>query len=115
MVKLYTDEYAANWDAFLADLDLPPLNNSQQSMQTLYVLSSPQSPMRDMLTAIVKQLTLTAGAAGPGDRRRRGAGGSGRGGGGGQQRDSRGCRDCWARRAHRRNRPAKRSRTVMTR
>jgi type VI secretion system protein ImpL len=59
VVKLYTDDYAANWDAFLADLDLPPLTNSQQSVQTLYVLSSPQSPMRDMLTAIVKQLTLT--------------------------------------------------------
>ncbi len=59
VVKLYTDQYAANWDAFLADLDLPPLTNSQQSVQTLYVLSSPQSPMRDMLTAIVKQLKLT--------------------------------------------------------
>ena len=33
VVKLYTDEYAANWDGFLADLDLPPLTNSQQSMQ----------------------------------------------------------------------------------
>ena len=58
VVKLYSDEYAANWDTFLADLDLPPLNNSDQSIQTLYVLSSPQSPMRDMLTAIVKQLKL---------------------------------------------------------
>ncbi|MGA3001262.1 MAG: type VI secretion system membrane subunit TssM [Acetobacteraceae bacterium] len=59
VVKLYSDEYAANWDAFLADIDLPPLTNSQQSVQTLYILSSPQSPMRDMLTAIVKQLMLT--------------------------------------------------------
>ncbi len=59
VVKLYTDEYAANWDAFMADLDLPPLNNSRESVQTLYLLSSPQSPMRDMLTAIVKQLKLT--------------------------------------------------------
>jgi type VI secretion system protein ImpL len=59
VVKLYSDEYAANWDAFLADIDLPPLTNSQQSVQTLYILSSPHSPMRDMLTAIVKQLMLT--------------------------------------------------------
>jgi type VI secretion system protein ImpL len=58
VVKLYTNEYAANWDGFLADLDLPPLTNSQQSVQTLYVLSSPQSPMRDMLNGIVKQLKL---------------------------------------------------------
>jgi len=59
VVKLYTDEYAANWDGFLADLDLPPLTDSRQSIQTLYVLSSPQSPMRDMLTGVTKQLTLT--------------------------------------------------------
>jgi type VI secretion system protein ImpL len=59
VVNLYTDEYAANWDGFLSTLDLPPLTDSQQSVQTLYVLSSPQSPMREMLTAIVKQLKLT--------------------------------------------------------
>jgi type VI secretion system protein ImpL len=59
VVKLYTDDYATNWDGFMADLDLPPLTDSRQSTQTLYVLSSPQSPMRDMLTGIVKQLTLT--------------------------------------------------------
>jgi type VI secretion system protein ImpL len=35
------------------------LNDSRQSVQTLYVLSSPQSPMRDMLTGVVKQLMLT--------------------------------------------------------
>ncbi len=59
VVKLYTDEYAAIWDTFLAELDLPPLNDSRQSVQTLYILSSPQSPMRDMLTGVVKQLMLT--------------------------------------------------------
>ena len=87
VVKLYTDEYATNWDGFLADLDLPPLTNSQQSVQTLYVLSSPQSPMRDMLTAIVKQLEIDPGTAGRGDRGRRGSGGGERGGRGSQQRD----------------------------
>jgi type VI secretion system protein ImpL len=59
VVKLYTEDYAAQWDAFMADLDLPPLTDSRQSIQTLYVLSSPQSPMKDMLTAISKQLTLS--------------------------------------------------------
>ncbi len=59
VVKIYTDEYALTWDGFLAELDLPPLTNSAQSIKTLYVLSSPQSPMRDMLTAITKQLMLT--------------------------------------------------------
>jgi type VI secretion system protein ImpL len=59
VVKLYTDEYATNWDGFLADLDLAPLTNSQQSASVLYILSSPESPMRDMLTAIARQLTLS--------------------------------------------------------
>ena len=59
VVKLYTDEYAQNWDKFLAELDLPPLTDTKQSVQTLYVVSSPQSPMRDMLAAVAKQLTLT--------------------------------------------------------
>ena len=59
VVKLYSEEYAANWDAFMADLDLPPLTDSRQSIQMLYVLSSPQSPMRDMLTALQKQFLLT--------------------------------------------------------
>src|SRR3984957_613632 len=37
VVKLYSNEYMANWDGFLADLDLPPLTDSRQSVQTLYV------------------------------------------------------------------------------
>jgi type VI secretion system protein ImpL len=59
VVKLYTDEFAQTWDAFMADLDLPPLTNSAESVQVLYVLASPQSPIKDMLNGIVKQLTLT--------------------------------------------------------
>jgi type VI secretion system protein ImpL len=59
VVKLYTDDYAKQWDGLMGDLDLPPLNSSQQSVQVLYVLASPQSPMKDMLTAIAKQLALS--------------------------------------------------------
>ena len=59
VTKLYTNAYSDYWDKFMADLDLPPLNGSPGSIQMLYVLASPQSPMRDMLTGIVKQLTLT--------------------------------------------------------
>lgn len=70
VVGLYTAEYAKQWDALMADIDLLPLTNLQDGVQTLYILSSPQSPMRDLLTGIVRQLTLTqappapAGAAG---------------------------------------------------
>ncbi|HVC60414.1 MAG TPA: type VI secretion system membrane subunit TssM [Acetobacteraceae bacterium] len=73
VVKLYTADYARHWDALLNDIDVEPLTNMQQAVQDLYVLSSPQSPMRDLLASITRQLTLTqppppapgvAGAAG---------------------------------------------------
>jgi type VI secretion system protein ImpL len=59
VVKLYTSDYAKQWDALLADIDVTPLTNLQQAVQALYVLSSPQSPMRDLLTGMTRQLTLT--------------------------------------------------------
>ena len=117
VVKLYTDEYAANWDGFIAELDLPPLTDSQQSMQTLYVLSSPQSPMRDMLTAITKQLLLGLRR----HRSRRAAAGVAQAAGGGGGGGGRKCHGTTAEfvgrtEAHRPNPlPAKRSRIVTTR
>lgn len=59
VVKLYTTDYATQWDALLNDIDVEPLTNLQQAVQDLYVLSSPQSPMRDLLAGITRQLTLT--------------------------------------------------------
>jgi type VI secretion system protein ImpL len=59
VVKLYTDDYIKHWDALLNDIDVEPLTNLQQAVQDLYVLSSPQSPMRDLLAGITRQLTLT--------------------------------------------------------
>jgi type VI secretion system protein ImpL len=59
VIKLYTDDYIRTWDDLLADIDVQPLGSIQQAVQSLYILSSPQSPMRDLLTGIVHQLTLT--------------------------------------------------------
>jgi type VI secretion system protein ImpL len=59
VVKLYTGDYAKQWDAMLNDIDVEPLTNLQQAVQDLYVLSSPQSPMRDLLVSMTRQLTLT--------------------------------------------------------
>ncbi|HXT81673.1 MAG TPA: type VI secretion system membrane subunit TssM, partial [Acetobacteraceae bacterium] len=59
VVALYTADYAKQWDALLADLDVQPLTNLQNGVQTLYILSSPQSPMRDLLAGITRELTLT--------------------------------------------------------
>ena len=43
----------------LADLDIVPMRNLPQAVQDLYILASPQSPMRDLLAGITRQLTLT--------------------------------------------------------
>ena len=59
VVALYTTDYAKQWDALMADIDVLPLTDPQQAVQTLYILSSPQSPMRDLLAGITRQLTLT--------------------------------------------------------
>ncbi len=70
VVALYEQDYARQWDALLADLELAPLGSAQLGAQDLYVLASPHSPMRDLLSAIARQLTLSqppsppAGAAG---------------------------------------------------
>ena len=59
VIALYTADYAKQWDALLRDLDVEPMRNLQQAVQDLYILSSPQSPMRDLLAGITRQLTLT--------------------------------------------------------
>jgi type VI secretion system protein ImpL len=59
VVALYVKEYAKAWDDLLADLDVEPMRNLQQAVQELYILGSPQSPMRDLLAGITRQLMLT--------------------------------------------------------
>ena len=59
VIRLYEDDYAKHWDAMLADLNLVPLRSPEQAAQDLFILGSPQSPMRDLLVSITRQLTLT--------------------------------------------------------
>ena len=59
MIALYEADYAKHWDAMLADLNLVPLRTPEQAAQDLYILGSPQSPMRDLLASIARQLTLS--------------------------------------------------------
>ena len=73
VIALYSADYAEAWDKMLADLDVVPLRSMTQAAQDLYILSSPQSPMRDLLASASRQLNLSvpppppagvAGAAG---------------------------------------------------
>jgi type VI secretion system protein ImpL len=59
VIALYTADYAKQWDAVLGDIDVEPMRNLQQAVQELYILASPQSPMRDLLAGVTKQLMLT--------------------------------------------------------
>ncbi len=69
VVALYEADYIAAWDGMLADLNVVPLRSLTQAAQDLYILASPQSPMRDVLVSASRQLTLSVppaptGAAG---------------------------------------------------
>jgi type VI secretion system protein ImpL len=59
VIALYEADYRKQWDAMLADLNVVPLRTPEQAAQDLYVLASPQSPMRDLLVSIARQLTLS--------------------------------------------------------
>jgi type VI secretion system protein ImpL len=59
VIALYEADYAKQWDAMLAELSLVPLRTPEQAEQDLYILGSPQSPIRDVLASIARQLTLS--------------------------------------------------------
>ncbi len=59
VVSLYTADYAKIWDAMLADLSLHAIGKSEDGVRTLYILGSPQSPLRDLLVSIAHELTLS--------------------------------------------------------
>ena len=59
VVTLYEADYAPTWDLMLADLNVAQLRSLSQAAQDLYILASPESPMRSLLASISRQLTLS--------------------------------------------------------
>jgi type VI secretion system protein ImpL len=59
VIAQYEANYAKDWDAMLADLDIVPPRSAEQAAEDLYVLGSPQSPIRDLLKSVARQLTLS--------------------------------------------------------
>ncbi|MGC9271088.1 type VI secretion system membrane subunit TssM [Acidiphilium sp.] len=59
VIALYERDYEAHWRAMIDDLNLAPLGSAGQAVQALYVLGSPQSPMKTLLESMARQLTLT--------------------------------------------------------
>jgi type VI secretion system protein ImpL len=60
VVQLYGDDVTRRWDAVLADLAPAPLGTPAQGAEALYVLGSPQSPLRALFASAVKALTFAA-------------------------------------------------------
>ena len=57
VLRLYGEEYARAWQAMLADLALPPFRDIRQAAEALNLLGAPNSPMRDLLRSIARQLS----------------------------------------------------------
>ena len=63
VIALYAKDYEQRWDAMLNDISLAPFHDHMDTVQKLYVMASPQSPMRDLLVSIVQQLQPAQAAA----------------------------------------------------
>jgi type VI secretion system protein ImpL len=63
VLSLYLDDYTRRWDALLANVALKPFTTISQGLDELYLLSAPDSPLRDLLEAIDIQTQLSKAAA----------------------------------------------------
>ena len=63
VLGLYLDDYTRRWDAMLANIALKPFANMAQGLDELYLLSAPESPLRDLLQAVDAQTQLSRAAA----------------------------------------------------
>ena len=59
VLRLYAEEYARQWQRMLDDLNLSPLPAQlAQQAEALNLLGAPNSPMKDLLRSIARQLTV---------------------------------------------------------
>ena len=65
--ELYLQDYARTWEALLADLMLRPSTSLAQSVQLARLLSSPDSPLLKLVTAVVQETTLAPAAVATAD------------------------------------------------
>ena len=63
VIALYTQEYIRRWEALLDDLDLITPASAPQAVADLLILASQDSPIRRMLAAVTKNLSLAPPAA----------------------------------------------------
>jgi type VI secretion system protein ImpL len=59
--RVYLNEYAATWEAFIADVRLVPMTSIAQSVQATRILAAPDTPLVPLLKAMSRETTLLAG------------------------------------------------------
>jgi len=57
VLALYAADYIQAWDAMLADLVLPPFMSLNEAAEGLNLLGAPNSPMKDLLRSIARQVS----------------------------------------------------------
>ena len=58
VTALYLADFTARWDAMLADLNVAPSANIPQAAQSLYIISSRDSPLRALVRSVAAQVAL---------------------------------------------------------
>jgi type VI secretion system protein ImpL len=56
--RLYLNEYAGLWEAFIGDIRIVPLASLAQSIQTARLLSAPDTPLTPLMKALSHETTL---------------------------------------------------------
>jgi type VI secretion system protein ImpL len=64
IIELYENDYARTWDAMLVDLNFVQVRSLPGAAQNLYIVASPESPMRALLVSLTGQLRLSAPSTG---------------------------------------------------
>jgi type VI secretion system protein ImpL len=67
ILKLYYDDYIAQWDGFLHDVKLAPLTDLRVASRNLKDLSSADSSVKRLVTAVVRETELTRSDEAPTD------------------------------------------------
>lgn len=58
--RLYLRDYAATWEAFIADVKLQPVTSVQRAIEMTQVLSQPNGPLVQLLKEMSRHTTLSA-------------------------------------------------------
>lgn len=58
--RLYLNDYAATWEAYIADVRLQPITSVPQAIQMARLLSAPDTPLVPLLKEMARHTTLAA-------------------------------------------------------